>query len=382
METWSAHQLYNDAKHRFKDIEKASSLRSYAQFLIDKNLPVIFSLKHLAKINDLNYSFLRLTVERRRESSNYRMYAVKKRAGGRRFIHSVTKKLLKVQTFINTEILQYCLPHPSSFAFHPSGGIRRCAEQHCSARWMFQFDILNFFHAINEVEVFNIFTGLGYRPLVAFEMARICTTTHVPNHLKPLLFRKSNNTPYNFYANKSGAIGVLPQGAPTSPMLANLVAKKLDEELSSFVRKHGFTYTRYADDITISAVDLPDNLSIGEIHRSVISIIRRCKFRENIKKTRVAGPGSKKLVLGLLVDGDKPRISREMYKRIDRNLHALEKYPIADVAKYEGFDSSFGFFNHVSGLVAFTKDVDTERWEKFKKRIDGIELPWESKLVT
>jgi RNA-directed DNA polymerase len=159
-------------------------------------------------------------------------------------------------------------------------------------------------------------------------------------------------------------------------MLSNLVARRLDESLYSFALEYGLVYTRYADDITFSATVLPEQQTIGKIHRKVVHLIRKAGFKENEKKIRVAGPGSKKTVLGLLVDGEEPRISKESYHRIDRHLHACIKYGLPNVAFYEGFDSAYGFYNHLSGLIAFVKDVDKKRWSAFSSRFKQISTPW------
>jgi len=376
MESWSVHHLYQEAEKNL-NTEKAISLRKYSQNLICKYIPVIFSLRHLAKITDTDYIYLRSTVERKRESSNYKMYAIQKRSGGRRFIHSVSGKLLAVQKFLNNEILQKIEPHPSSFAFHSGGGIKECAAMHCKARWIFKFDLKNYFHAISEIDVYKIFLNIGYRPLLAFELSRLCTTTRLPEHLTSLLYKKvSIRKNYDFYCDLSGKMGVLPQGAPTSPMLSNLVANDLDILLTNYSNTHGFVYTRYADDITISAIDLPKNISIGKLKYEITRIIRKCKFMENKKKTKILGPGSKKLVLGLLVDGSNPKLSRETYKRIDTHIHASLKYGVINASEHLGFDSPIGYYNHLSGLVAYVKDVDFERWCEFKVKLDKINAPW------
>jgi RNA-directed DNA polymerase len=140
METWSTHQLYQQAAGTL-GLDTAAALQRYAQDLMSNGFPVVFTLGHLSKITGVSYQVLRQTVNRKRESANYRMYAVKKRRGGRRFIHSVSKDLFRVQQFINQEILQKCIPHSSSFAFHPTGGIKQCATMHIGARWLFQFDL-------------------------------------------------------------------------------------------------------------------------------------------------------------------------------------------------------------------------------------------------
>ena len=376
METRSAHHLFKQAEAT-PGAEKAQLLRQYAQKLIHANLPVIFSLRHLSRIAGIDYPVLRATAERRRESENYHIFTIKKRSGGQRFIHAVSAQLFATQQFINAGILQKLEPHPASFAFHPQGGIRKCAAMHCGARWMFQYDLQNFFYDINEVDVFRIFRDIGYRPLLAFELARICTTTRLPEHLKGLLqlAGKDHHKAYVFYAHHSGLTGVLPQGAPTSPMLSNLAARALDEALTEYAGQHGFVYTRYADDITLSAGRLPEAVSAGQINRAVIGIIRHCKFIENGKKTRVAGPGAKKMVLGLLVDGEHPRISKETYKRIDRHLHATLKYGLAEVASHEKFDSPLVFYHHLAGLISFVKDVDQTRWSEFSAQFSNIKKP-------
>lgn len=375
METWSVHRLFQQAIQSL-DSQSADDLKAYAQRLIQTGLPVVFTLRHLSKITSIDYSLLRASVERRRESANYRMFAIKKRSGGRRHIHAVTGDLFRVQQFINSEILQKLSPHPASFAFHSSGGIRSCASMHCGARWIFQFDLRNFFYSVTEADAYAVFKDAGYRPLLAFELARLCTTTRLPENLREILWQDRCGTSsknYKFYADISGRVGVLPQGAPTSPMLSNLAARRLDLMLAGYANKHKMVYTRYADDLTISASgNLPKGASVGDIQSAVICMIRKSGFRENCNKTRIAGPGSKKIVLGLLVDGDSPKLSKEMYKRIDRHLHAAQKYGIIKVAKHEGFDSPIGFHNHLSGLIAFVKDVDSVRWREFNERFTII----------
>jgi len=389
METWSTHELFQQASSA-RGNQTAAQLQAYAQRLISKNVAVVFTLGHLARITGVDFRVLHDSVNRKRESANYRMYAVAKRSGGRRFIHSVCGDLFRVQQFINQEILQKCEPHPASYAFHPSGGIRKCAAKHCEAKWIFQFDLTDFFYDVTEIDVYRIFQGLGYRPLLAFEFARLCTTIHLPSGLKRLLFhhRKAIEAnpvddavakvprKYMPYPDMSRVMGVLPQGAPTSPMLSSLAARNLDDSLTKYAQDRGFVYSRYADDITISAAYLSSAGLVGDIQRNIVRRIRESGFRENRKKTRVAGPGSRKTVLGLLVDGQTPRLSRETYRRIDRLIHASVKYELSATAAHEGFDSAFGFYNHLSGLIAFVKDVDQKRWEEFSVRFEKIKTPW------
>lgn len=381
MVSWSAHQLYLEAKSKI-GTQQATNLRQYARVLQRKNLPVVFTLNHLAKITGISHTLLRDTVERGRERKNSRIYSIKKSSGGERFIHVINDDLAFVQKFINSEILQKLTPHPCSYAFHESGGVRECAEIHCGARWLFKFDLCDFFYHINERHVFEVFLNAGYRNLIAFEMARLCTTTRMPSNLHYLLKPnksgiETQDKKYRFYNQHNEKLGLLPQGAPTSPMLSNLVAFKLDQKLETFAREHGLTYTRYADDITFSTSDdLPEKTSIGYIQRSVIKIISQCGFWNNTGKMHVAGPGSRKIVLGLLVDGEKARISKATFKRVDRLLHSIKVYGLDAVSVHEQFKSPVGLYEHLRGLLAFIKDVDTARWDEFKIQFHQVTSPW------
>lgn len=381
MENWSIHQLENKARE-IHNPQTVSSLRLYAQVLKDKNLPVIFSLVHFAKINNISLSYLISSINRKCENSNYKMYAVAKRSGGRRFIHAPTKKILTIQSFINEYILNNISPHHRSFAYHKNGGIAKCAVQHLGAKWIFKFDLKDFFYSISEYQVYKIFKELGYTPLLSFELARLTTTTRLPkskqSYLKNIdyfsLDTTKNKKNFIYYNNQ---IGVLPQGSPSSPALSNLASYNLDECLYKYACEHEMIYTRYADDIAISSCKIPLMKSKSLIINDIISIIRKNNFIENREKINISGPGSKKLILGLLVDGNRVRISKEMYKRINIKLYAINKFGLNKVAKRYGFYSSYGLYNHIEGLLAYVKDVDPKRWHEFYQKFKNIKKEWE-----
>lgn len=375
METWSVHQLFERSSGLLGS-EVANRLRLYADRLIHTNVPVIFTLRHLSKIVGCEFSFLRETVGRHRESSNYKMFAVRKRSGQARYIHAVSQNLLSVQKFLNTEVLQHVSPHSASFAFHHSGGIRSCAARHCGAKWLFKFDLNDFFFSINEADVFDVFVNLGYRPLLSFELARICTTTRLPpgaySHTRP----RGNEQQNRPYWRKSLRLGVLPQGAPTSPMLSNLIARPLDVALHGLAVQYGFVYTRYADDLAFSISKMPTGISAGKFRQLVIAKIVAAGYSNNESKARVLGPGARKTVLGLLVDGQQPRISRQTYARVDGLLYAIHKFGLASTVTHFGFDSEYGLHNHVGGLVAYVLDVDPARGAEFRERYRAIATSW------
>lgn len=368
--------------------KKANSfLKKYAANLRKKGLPVIFNLRHLAKTADVRWVTLNRIVSRRNEKRDYELFSIPKRSGGWRYIHKVAKNLAKVQKYINQEILRQNSPHSSSYAFHKMGGIRSCAEVHCGARWLIQLDLKDFFYSISELKTFQIFKKMGYSAQVSFELSRLCTTCYLPSekseYLKALQPRKQSRRKKHSALNElkykgTKFLGVLPQGASTSPMLSNLAAFNLDETLKQYALENGFKYSRYADDLAFSTTELPQKKSIACLLREIIAIIRKNGFKENPKKTRISGPGSRKKVLGLLVDGSVPRVPKKLWMEMDKLLYSVEKYGIKKTAGYGKFVSPLFFGQHILGMIAFMKDVSPVQFsdklgKKFEKTISEIE---------
>jgi len=371
VEPWSVHQLYAAAKDRLGE-QAAASLQAYSAALSARGVAVVLTLKHLSLVTGVSYAMLRDTVRRKREAANYRMYPIRKRSGGRRFIHSVGSDLLRVQKFVNTEILQHCQTHTASVAYKQGCTVLHAASRHCGCRWLIQFDLKDFFWDVTEADVFRVFLEMGYRHLFAFELARICTTTHVPVTYHRQMLRRTHGDPTDSifsgptmpYRYASGTLlGVLPQGAPSSPMLANLAARHLDQSLSSLAQEMGLVYTRYADDLSFSTAQDAVASRLEVLKHRVERIVRQNGFAVNPKKFRVARPGSRKIVLGLLVDGPQPRICRATRKRIEHLLYSCAKFDFNAVAANEGFESAAGLFNHLRGLLAFVKGTDSASWK-------------------
>ena len=160
---------------------------------------------------------------------------------------------------------------------------------------------------------------------------------------------------------QSGRIGHLPQGAPTSPVLANLAMKEFDREVTMLAQGSGMEYSRYADDITLSSykTDFDRGRAISMVGK-VSSLMGKYGLSPNSSKTKIVPPGSRKLVLGLLVDGTKPRLTRRFRHNLRRHLHYLSRNDVGPArhALARGFSSIAGLKNHVWGLIAFAHDID------------------------
>ena len=324
-----------------------------------RGLTAVLTLGHLANQTGVPYQVLRDIVARRSDPyDEFRM----RRNGSRlpRVISSPTTSSRRAQSWILRRILNRVTAHSSSYAYEPRKSIRACAEQHVGARWMLKVDLHDFFHSIDETQVYSVFLSLGYQPLVSFEMARICTRGAKPAFPPLAKYRRIHSeTIYEQIGDyQAFALGFLPQGSPTSGVLANLVCQDMDRALAALSSEAGATFTRYADDMTFS---WSDNRSRGEVLsllRSVDGVVSSHGFQLHRKKTRIVPPGARKVVLGLLVDGESPRLTTKTRRRIDEHLRCADKYGCRSHAHERNFDDVLGLIRHVTGLLNFAADID------------------------
>ena len=144
---------------------------------------------------------------------------------------------------------------------------------------------------------------------MAFEL-RLCTRAN----LRLRVNRRVDSYIISSYG--SPTLGVLPQGAPTSGALANVIMHPCDEVLGQLARSHNLVYTRYADDITFSSSKRFSRTEVGAIIKSAGETLREHGLRPHKGKTRVSPPGSRHVVLGLLVDGDSLRLGRGVRQQV------------------------------------------------------------------
>lgn len=345
-----------------------------------RHVPPIFTLKHLSHLTGVGYNFLRDCVERYEEEP-YKVFRIQKRqlpneAKQRYRIISVPDdRLMAVQRWINNQILQKLDVHPASTAFKSGSQIVDAAARHCGCRWLIKMDIVNFFESVSEQQVFHVFSRAGYQALVAFELARLCTRmgqySHARRGPKWASRGKEDAEIQDYYAP---LLGHLPQGAPTSPMLANLAMVRFDEIVTAIAADRGLVYSRYADDLSFSTDDNDfDRKDARTLVSLVKSELKNHGFRSHYAKTKICPPGSRRIVLGLLVDGDEPRLSKSYRKNLDQHLHFMSPESVGPVAHaaHKNFTTVYGLKNHVEGLIVHAMQVDPgfaqAAWGKFNR---------------
>ena len=354
---------------------------------VNADLPPVFTLKHIAHLTDVDYGLLRAIVSRTAPEP-YRTFRIRKRPahnGELRFrvIAVPSPSLVKVQRWITQAILSKVQPHAASVAFSKGDTLLAATEPHCGCHWLVKLDVRNFFESINEISVYRVFHSLGYQPLISLELARLCTRLGKFSLLRARERWRSRTwqwktiSSYEVWRNDSGPrIGHLPQGAPTSPMLANLAVREFDEHVTDIAERHGLIYTRYADDLTFSTRDKTFTRSAAsKIIGEVYAAMGRVGLSPNVTKTRVTPPGSRKIVLGLLVDGTSPHLPREFKLLLRQHIYYLIQLGPVAHANAKGFSSTIGLKHHLQGLVGYATQIEPDFGNKCSEALKLVKWP-------
>lgn len=365
-----------------------AALRVAARILAGhKDRAVVFTLAHLAALTGVPYLRLRGWVSRR-ASPPYREWFLAKGVDRRRTTRSPRRRMRRIATpspnlmaqqrWILHRILHTATRHQASVAFHRNTDVVEAAWTHCGCRWLIKLDVENFFESIYEPKIFRVFADLGYPRLLAFELTRLCTrivpTSNERREGGPIVPRRRSSEaeayPFRFLP-----LGSLPQGAPTSPLLANLAVRALDEEIQAIAREHGLVYTRYADDIALSTVR-PDfeREEASAVIGKVLRALEREDLRPHRAKTRVIPPGARKIVLGLMVDGTRPRLTREYRNKLRLHAHMLGTLgiPPSEHARRLGFRSVLSMRRHIEGQIAHAKRVEEVFAADVTAKLSGV----------
>ena len=272
-----------------------TQLEKVAKFR-ERGLPPIITKDSLAWFLGLSTQFIsNLETD---IPAQYRDFSISKKDGSTRSINTPKLGLKVIQWWILENILRKISLEPNIFGFVRGKSIRDNADYHKGAKHILTVDLENFFPSITIKKVLTIFQSLDYDYEVAKMLANLCC------HKDSI-----SNTPAK-----------LPQGAPTSPAISNIVSRAMDEELGKLAKNINCKYSRYADDMTFSSNQKIDSNVILEVSK----IIKRHGFNLNRQKTRFFGQGDQIKITGLVIN-EKIQPSRVWRKKVRCILHYLEK---------------------------------------------------------
>ena len=323
----------------------------YAQRLIDKGLPVIFDIGHLAHYMDISKERL-LEIARKKE---YYYYLIPKKSGGMRRIIVPNDELKSVQRWINKQILQAISPLECVTGFVRGRSIVNNAKKHENKKYILNVDVENFFESITIDRVERLFYAMGYTHEVALFIADLCTTTINERYVRWKLGEEYAKC-FESLMHKDKPF--LVQGAPTSPAIANLICHRMDKKLMAYAERHGINYSRYADDITFSSDDMAILPKVGYIKR----LMAEEHFVLNARKTKLLKEGMRQEVTGLLIN-ERVRVPHIYKKDIYRHLHFCLKY--GGLSHFNHVKSSFNMSRDwLLGRIFFVNAVEPEEAKK------------------
>lgn len=239
--------------------------------------------------------------------SKYKEHRMPKKSGGERIIHAPEQTLKRIQRLLNVILSQLYVPTEAAHGFVLNRSIVTNARPHVGRKNVFNLDLQDFFPTIHfgRVKAVLQLPDYGLTPELAHIVANFCCYQ-----------------------------GRLPQGSPVSPIMTNLVCRRMDYRISGLATKHGFTYTRYADDITLSF----DEVSAEAIHKmeyGLSKILTEEGFSVNTKKTRLLRPNQQQTVTGVVVN-QKTNVNRTYIRNIRAILHNWKKHGTAPTkARFE-----------------------------------------------
>jgi RNA-directed DNA polymerase len=304
-------------------------------------LPILNDGADIANAMGISLSQLRFLAFSRRVStvSHYVRFQIPKKTGGVRAISAPLPRLKQAQQWILDNILERIILHPSAHGFRRGRSIVTNAQPHVGALVVINLDLENFFPSISYRRVKGVFCSLGYSEAVATILGLICTEPDVT----PIEMDGRN-----YYIAQTERR--LPQGAPSSPALTNLLCRRLDRRLHGLAQSRGFIYTRYADDLTFSTTSSEKLRDIGNILQGVGSIVAHEGLTVHPDKTRVLRQSQQQEVTGVVVN-EKLNVDRTILKKFRAALYQIEKDGLAGKQWGKGDDvlmSIEGFANYVA----------------------------------
>ena len=347
--------------------------------LLNLSKSIIYGEKVIPfKLNDITfYCNPKRTIDHNwKFFHQYQEFTIAKKSGGTRTIYAPKKGLKAVQRSIAFAFQCIFEPHKSTMGFTKERSIVHNAQLHINSHYVLNIDLKDFFPSVDQARVwkclqlapfnlseatsrvFEIFSAEEFSVKYPEQSKKIKTTKKfIICDFENNYFKASNRIPKAArlelanmlaaicstemdvdYILPNGSIetvrkNVLPQGAPTSPILSNIVCQKLDQRLAGLGKRFGLLYSRYADDITFSSLHNVYQAD-SEFNKELYRIILDQGFRINEKKTRLQKEGYKKEVTGLLVHGQ-VNVQKRYIKELRMWLNLWERYG------YERANSTF-----------------------------------------
>lgn len=322
-------------------------------------VPEISTLADLATFLGLPPDDLGWLISRGRHEHYRHRWQPKPKTGRYRLIESPKTLLKFAQSRVLRKILQAIPAHEAATGFRSGCSVMDFVKPHTGREIVLRMDLEDFFPSITANRVLRIFLTAGFPEAVARALTRLTT------HAAPCSVLEEK--PLTWAERRRLAMPHLPQGAPTSPALANLSAFRLDCRLAALAKAAGADYTRYADDLLFSGgADFARQAR--RIEKTVGAILLEEGFRPHHRKTRHQRQGQKQHAAGLVLN-EKPNIDRRDFDRLKAILTNCARHGPAS----QNRENHPHFADHLQGRIAWVRFVQPEKARKLQAIFDRID---------
>lgn len=326
--------------------------------LQSRQLPLFNTAEQIAAAMGISVGQLRFLAFNRKTAtiSHYIRFKIPKKTGGERLISAPMPKLKQAQHWILSNILDKVEVSEEAHGFRRDRSILTNAQPHVGAEVAINFDLQDFFPSISYKRVKGLFRAIGYSEAAATIFSLLCTEAET------VQVELDGKTYYVALGER-----FLPQGSPASPALSNILCRRLDKRLNAMAAELGFTYTRYADDLTFSASG--DSLrQICNILRRTESIVAHEGFALNPAKTRIMRRKSSQIEVTGVVVNEFPNCDRKTLKRFRTLLFQIER----DGIEGKRWGNSSNVIAAIQGFASFVAMVNPEKGRQFQAQIQRI----------
>jgi len=297
----------------------------YAKRLFDNNLPIIYNQEHFCMLVGYKQEYVYAASNSMRPF--YRSFYIAKKNGGNRRICEPLPNLKEIQKWILLNVLEKMEASPYAKAYIKGKNVRENARFHKRQKKVLSLDVHDFFGSISSFLVYEVFVKVGYESDVAMMLTQLCCLD-----------------------------GCLPQGAPTSALLSNIIMKHFDDNIAKFVNEKKIRYTRYADDMTFSG-----DFDEKEVIRFVRKKLKKVGMTLSEEKTRVRYQGQQQEVTGIVVN-DKLQLSKKKRKKIRQEIYYIKKYGLQSHLEYIQ-EGRRNYLEHIKGEIAYALFINPKDFE-------------------
>ena len=308
-------EFKNEAYYKGKDEEYCGRWLEYAKKLHENNVPIIYNQEHLCLL--LGYQKEYVYAASNSANNFYRNYEIPKKNGGKRKISEPLPSLKEIQRWILDNILTSMQVSVYAKAYINHKSIKDNAKFHKKQKIVLSLDVENFFENITADKVYDVFLSVGYRMDVAVMLTKLCCLEDC-----------------------------LPQGAPTSPMLSNIIMKEFDNVVAKYTGNKKIRYTRYADDMTFSG-----DFNPGQIISFIKKELNRLGLKLNEGKIRTRCIWQRQEVTGIVVN-EKMQLPKVTRKKIRQEMYYIKKFGLESHMEHCNIKKE-NYIYHLRGKIQY-----------------------------